>query len=883
MASRTESLTPSLIAIIEPDGLILDWESDGSVPASTVEQELMDAFHANPHAALFNWGFHREGVGFSDSLDFVVNLSRTFVAELARTNDLEVLRHRTEVELSEDIRQQILDSVPFLIGGEHVNSDWLGLMWTRLNRVFQEQIAAYPGTVEEFFAAHHAAVRPLGRVYFHLVENKHGEAPFAFLATYGPAPGQAVRHVPLKNALIEYQSDRRQLLDLLSTVTQAAQHSAFVAGLVDSGEIFQPLRLTAAEAYTFLKEVPLYESAGILCRIPKWWRSAENRMRVTVKMGDTFSRVGTRAILDFEAKIALGGEHLTADEVRQLLSETEGLAYIKGKWVEVDHEKLKKILAAYEAAQKRQGSLSIIDALRFELYRGGDVTDQDWETVEISHGQWLHDLLHTLREPGARPSVEFGGELSATLRPYQTRGVQWLADMRRWGLGACLADDMGLGKTLQVLALLTALRQQGRIRAVLVVPASLLGNWIDEMHKFTPHLTARVAHPSAMSADELTNPEWLNETEVVLTTYGLVQRYDWIREADWDVAILDEAQAIKNPDTKQARAVKSLRAAFRVALTGTPIENRLSDLWSLFDFLNRGLLGTSTEFAQYAKALHQHPQGYAPLRQLAGPFILRRLKTDKSVISDLPDKIEVTTRATLTRRQAALYGEVVADVAQKIETLSGSERRGLILASLMRLKQICNHPDQYLGQVRFEPGESGKFERLGELAEMIYDKRERVLVFTQFREMTQPLAEYLASVFHHSGLVLHGGTPVAQRRGIVGQFQGADYVPFLVLSLKAGGVGLNLTQASHVIHFDRWWNPAVENQATDRAFRIGQTRNVLVHKFVTQGTIEEKIDQLIQDKAKLSQEIIPTMQEKWIGDLDNQALMDLFRLDVRGS
>ncbi len=883
MAAEIELSTPSLIAVIEPAGFTVDWGPGAAGTASDAERDLLAAFGTDPYGTLLNLGFRHDLTTWSESVTFLVELAQAYVAQLARTEELAQERDRVTVVLSDATRERLLSAMPFLIGGEHVGSDWIAQVWEHLHHAFQSAIRDYEGSVDEFFAARGADLRPLGRIYFHLVESKDSEAPFAFLATYAPDAANARRHLPLKNALVQYQGQRRQLLDLLSTVTRAASESAWVAGLLESGEVFQPLRLSAAEAYTFLKEIPLYQRAGILCRVPKWWRSGDNRLTVRASMGSNQpSRLGIDALLDFRAEIALGGERLTAEEVRQLLAETEGLAYIKGKWIEVDHDQLRKILDAYENAQK-QRTVSLVDALRFELYRGaGGNVNETWEAVEVTHGAWLSQFLESLTEPKANKPLDFGGHLVARLRPYQERGVEWLAHMRQWGLGACLADDMGLGKTLQVLAFLTALRQEGPLQALLVVPASLLGNWMDEMTKFTPELIARVAHPSVAGPDELADSGFGDGADVVLTTYGLVERYSWISQASWDVLILDEAQAIKNPGAKQSRAVKRIPARFRVALTGTPIENRLSDLWSLFDFLNRGLMGTAGEFGQFIKALGQHPEGYAPLRRMAAPFILRRVKTDKSVISDLPDKIEVKVRAELTRRQAALYGQVVADLEGKIERLAGMERKGLILASLMKLKQICNHPDQFLGQPGFDAGESGKFQRLGELAEMIYQKRERVLVFTQFREMTEPLARFLESVFQHPGLVLHGQTPVAKRKHIVSAFQGSAYVPFMVLSLKAGGVGLNLTQASHVIHFDRWWNPAVENQATDRAFRIGQTKNVLVHKFVTQGTIEEKIEALIQDKQYLSQEVIATQQDAWIGNLDNETLLGMLRLDARG-
>ncbi len=345
--------------------------------------------------------------------------------------------------------------------------------------------------------------------------------------------------------------------------------------------------------------------------------------------------------------------------------------------------------------------------------------------------------------------------------------------------------------------------------------------------------------------------------------------------------ILDEAQAIKNPGAKQTRAVKALNASWRIALTGTPVENRLGDLWSIFDFLNPGLLGSAKAFTRLSKSMASGRQGgYAPLRRLMQPYILRRLKTDKNVIADLPDKTEMNAYCLLSKRQAALYEQSVGEMKKALEELEGIERRGVVLAFLMRFKQICNHPSQWLGDGSYAAEDSGKLTRLGELAESIAARQDKVLVFTQFREMTEPLALFLAEVFGKSGLVLHGGTPVKKRQTMVERFQEDDRVPFLVASLKAGGVGLNLTAASHVIHFDRWWNPAVENQATDRAYRIGQKKNVLVHKFVCRGTIEERIDELIASKQQLSDEILSGGTESALTEMSNEELISMVSLDL---
>jgi non-specific serine/threonine protein kinase len=377
--------------------------------------------------------------------------------------------------------------------------------------------------------------------------------------------------------------------------------------------------------------------------------------------------------------------------------------------------------------------------------------------------------------------------------------------------------------------------------------------------------------------EDKVQPERLDR---VITTYAMSAKYEWMGAYTWAYIILDEAQAIKNPGTAQTINIKKLKAQNRILLTGTPIENRLSDLWSLFDFLNPGLLGSRKEFTTFSRGLNNNPDGYARLRKLVTPFILRRLKTDKKVIADLPDKVEMKTYAGLSKKQILLYHNLVREIEQIVFKSEGIERKGLILASLMKFKQLCNHADQYLGGGGYEEKDSGKFTRLREICETIYEKRERVLVFTQFREIAEPLSRFLTGVFNKEGLILHGSVPVPKRKDIIRQFQGSDYVPYMVLSLKAGGVGLNLTRANHVIHFDRWWNPAVENQATDRAFRIGQVKNVLVHKFLTRGTVEEKIDRMLEEKSGLSAEVIGNTGEAWIMEMKNDELMELCKLTL---
>ncbi|MDR0857921.1 MAG: DEAD/DEAH box helicase, partial [Oscillospiraceae bacterium] len=395
--------------------------------------------------------------------------------------------------------------------------------------------------------------------------------------------------------------------------------------------------------------------------------------------------------------------------------------------------------------------------------------------------------------------------------------------------------------------------------------------------KFAPKLRLKLIHGTERDI----TPE---SGDLFVTTYGMVARMEELAAITWDLLILDEAQAIKNNVNKQTKAVKNLQSKLRIAMTGTPIENRLADLWSIFDFLNKGLLGTAKEFSGFTKQLKENPEGYAKLRGVVSPFILRRLKTDKSVISDLPDKSEIRQFTTLTKKQVALYNTLVKELKELFErtddTISGIQRKGKILAAIMKFKQICNHPDQFIGTGSFEAKFSGKFETLAEICETIRDKHESVLVFTQFKEMCTPLSNFLTELFEREGLVIHGGTTPKKRGEIVEKFN-SEYVPFMVLSLKAGGVGLNLTAANHVIHFDRWWNPAIENQATDRAFRIGQTKNVMVHKFITTGTIEEKIDTIIEEKSKLASDIIgASAGENWVTEMSNDELLKLFSLEV---
>jgi non-specific serine/threonine protein kinase len=607
--------------------------------------------------------------------------------------------------------------------------------------------------------------------------------------------------------------------------------------------------------------------------------------------GNAPSHLGLDALLDFRMEVTLDGETLSVAEIRKLLTQAEGLAFIRGKWVEVDHERLSRTLEQFEAIERRAATngLSFGEAMRMLTGAGaaGDEvagqTDGDWS--QMVAGPWLAETLAALRHPEEMSRVDPGQSLHGKLRPYQRAGVQWLYLLTQLRLGACLADDMGLGKTIQVLSLLLVLKSKEGEKwkpCLLVAPASLLANWAAEIARFAPSLKTVVVHPSATPAEKKADaPTDLSDVDLVITSYGFLARSSWLGTTTWRLVVVDEAQAIKNPAAKQTKTVKQLRADARIALTGTPIENRLGDLWSIFDFINPGLLGSSKQFVSFVKHLADRPHNpYGPLRDLVRPYILRRLKTDKSIIADLPDKTEVKAFCALSRKQAALYQQAVGELEGKLEDVDGIQRRGIVLSFLMRLKQICNHPSQWLGDGEWAEEDSGKLARLRDILEVVAARQEKALIFTQFKEITAPLLAFLGSVFGRAGLVLHGETEVRKRKELVRQFQEDESVPFFVLSLKAGGAGLNLTAASHVVHFDRWWNPAVENQATDRAFRIGQTKNVLVHKFICRGTVEDKIDQLIESKHQLAGDLLGGGADIVLTEMKDEELLKLVALDL---
>ncbi|NBJ13042.1 ATP-dependent helicase [Microvirga sp. SYSU G3D207] len=895
---------PRMQLRLTPRGhLLLEEADDAPILDDKVALRLTEAFGRSPGYGLLQLGAGAIGQSLPPAFiwwrDFAVRYLEAVclhgsggAGEGRSAAFLSAIALPAEAELA-----TLVLTAPMMPGAEYLTADVLRRLWVDLGTAFTASFIAAGTDLQAFLKMLNPAWNLIGRVHFNLAENRRDpEWPFAFLATYTTRLSAQARaqHVPLGQALREYAgaANRDKLLSLLVPVQRAAEHFGWLKAMVDTGEIFHPVRWSSAEAARLLNSVPDLESAGVIVRLPAHWREGRpSRPQVTATVGARPpSGTGLDALLDFHMDVTLEGEPLTAKEMATLLAGTETLVLLRGQWVEIDRPRLDRAMRRFKEVQDlaEQEGLTFAEAMR--LLAGTEATGDDEPAVaaewsQITAGAWLTETLTALRNPDGA-GVDPGPALKGRLRPYQQAGVEWLHLLSGLGLGACLADDMGLGKTIQVLSLLLIQKRKGAAckPSLLVAPASLLANWAAEIERFAPGLNARIVHPSAMSAEDLNQmaAEGLANLDLVITSYGSLLRLPVLGATSWRFVVLDEAQAIKNPNAKQTRAAKALQAESRIALTGTPVENHLGDLWSIFDFINPGLLGSAKEFGRTTKAMAERPHNpYGPLRDLVRPYILRRMKTDKTVITDLPDKTEVKALCLLSRKQAALYARTVADLTEALQDAEGIRRKGIVLATLMRLKQICNHPSQWLNDGKWAEADSGKWARLREIAEVVAARQEKMLVFTQFREMTAPLAAYLGRIFGRPGLILHGDTAVKHRRALVRTFQEDETVPFFVLSLKAGGSGLTLTAASHVVHFDRWWNPAVENQATDRAFRIGQTNNVLVHKFVCQGTVEEKIDALIEAKKGLSDDLLAGGDEINLTEMKDEDLLRMVTLDLK--
>ncbi len=646
--------------------------------------------------------------------------------------------------------------------------------------------------------------------------------------------------------------------------------------------------ITTGEAYQFLREAAeQLERSGFKVFLPSWWAEAPQPVALKLKINtpkpayQSSGLLGMDALTDFNWEISLGGETVDPEEFRRLAELKTPLVQVRDRWVELDPKQIKKLLKFLQKSSNT--GLTTGQALAYSMREdAGGIPVEDVEAED-----WFAEALDKLKGKADFTLLPQPRAFQGALRPYQLRGFSWMAFLSRYGLGGCLADDMGLGKTIQFLALLLYLRQQGWTKgpALLVCPTSVLGNWQHESERFAPTLKVMVHHgPDRLKDGSFSTAA--KQHDLVLTTYGLAHRdRSVLGRVHWDGIILDEAQKIKNHLAKQTKSIRALKAGYRLALTGTPLENRLGELWSIVDFLNPGYLGSYTHFnKRFVVPIERHGNQIQEqrLKRLVQPFILRRTKLDPNIISDLPEKQEIKQYCSLTREQASLYQAVVNDCLKAADDTAGIKRKGIILASLTRLKQICNHPAQFMRTREISLKRSGKLQRFTELLDEIRQQGEKALVFTQFTQMGKLLKTFLEERYGQEVLFLHGGIPARKRDEMVKRFQqGEDGTApdIFLLSLKAGGTGLNLTAANHVFHFDRWWNPAVENQATDRAFRIGQQRNVLVHKFICQGTVEERIDMLLEEKQALADDIVGS-SENWLTELSTEELQNLLHLEA---
>jgi SNF2 family DNA or RNA helicase len=679
---------------------------------------------------------------------------------------------------------------------------------------------------------------------------------------------------------------REYLLSALGQASRLCPHiEASLKASVPDG-----YALDARGALEFLSEkAGSLEQVGFGVLLPAWWTRKGTKLRLAAQARikspslQASGGLSLDSIINFDWQVALGDQTLSLEELQVLARLKQPLVQVRGQWVQVSAEEIQAALDFWK--DKDQERTTVRESIQMAL--GARETSGALTFSGVSATGWVADLLAQLEGRAEFQELAPPHGFQGTLRPYQIRGYSWLAFLRQWGLGACLADDMGLGKTAQTLALIqrdwqsTKKKQQQQQPVLVICPTSVVGNWQKEAARFTPDLPVMVHHGigRAKGAKFQTQAQ---EQALVISSYSLLHRdLETLSKISWAGVILDEAQNAKNPETRQAKAARALKADYRLALTGTPVENHIGDLWSIMEFLNPGFLGTRSDFKRtffVPIQANRDPEAVQRLKRLTGPFILRRLKTDKTIIADLPEKLEMKVFCTLTKEQASLYAAVVKEIELDLDSTEGIERKGLVLATLSKLKQVCNHPTHFLGDNSPLPGRSGKLARLTEMLEEVLEVRDRALIFSQFAEMGGLLQKHLQTTFGREVLFLYGGVPKKQRDRMVERFQTErNGPPIFILSLKAGGTGLNLTQANHVFHFDRWWNPAVENQATDRAFRIGQTKNVQVHKFLCIGTLEEKIDALIERKQALAAGVVGT-GEAWLTELSTAELRELFAL-----
>lgn len=914
-----------------------------------IQNQFYKYYDESIYDSLFFLGLSNEKISLHESLDYLRIIVKKLLNNLLSYAPNPCMENTyknidSDIDFLEII--ELTKIMPNLDGCEYLNVKWIKTLWSNLQVHLNKSLLCFNGNIDEYFSSLNKNLETPNKIYFHLTANKETSDifPFTFTITYdkcihsiSDSSSHHSGEFPIKNIFNEFKNNTESIDIFLCPLHKAAMESVFLNRLVHSNAIFDTINLSADDAFIFINEIALYEKFGISCTISDFYDDLSGSLSMIfninnidhIKHPDTahtenlnndksfdninkinqISSLNINSIIDFDASLVLGDKIINEEEINNILSEKEGLKFINDRWIKISHYELENLLHIYSDIKNFTGSnnMTFIETLKFKMNMEKKLKSiNNSYIIKMNVDDYLTSIVKKLNLTKNHCPIIDNPDFQINLRPYQKDAVNWLYMMKNMELGACLADDMGLGKTLEVLALLTYVKfntpiekRKASEKTLLILPASLIENWKSEISKFTPWLKYYIIHPSQnkniFSDDTIVHTHEniekpcddnvFTDYDLIITTYGMISKYDFFKNVFWDSLILDEAQAIKNPSTKQTKSVKELNSKFRIAMTGTPIENHLSDLWSIFDFLNKNLLGSQNDFSTYINYLKSNDTNYESLRKFISPFIMRRVKTDKSIISDLPEKIEIKTYAILSNKQIILYNNVLKDFKNKLldsdkdtSYRKNIYRSGLILSTIIKLKQICNHPDHYLKKTDFAYDYSGKYTLLRKLCETIFENKERVLIFTQFKEMTTPLKTFLEDTFNNEGIVLNGDIPIKKRKILIDKFQDKkNYVPFMVLSLKTGGIGLNLTAANHVIHFDRWWNPAVENQATDRTFRIGQEKNVVVHKFITKGTIEEKIDTIIEQKIKLSNDIIPKMQEKWITEMNNEEILDLFK------
>ncbi len=916
---------------------------------------ILKAFTVNNATGLLTLLKINKSYHNSVSVNFFYNLAQKIIFKILHcteyyTKETELYILKKELSMSDCEVNYIFNMRPPLLGCEYFSKDTIIELYSDLfDLLIQKYLTNYADSTIDFIAFIHNMFKNkwsnIGQITFHLSENKHNNSdqfPFVFMATIinNFSDKDEAKHLPIAVALEKYSQQKSKTNSLLKPLNNLAKQNIFFKDLITSKRIFKPLYLKSSDAYHFFNNIELLQNNIIIIKVPNIWKNKQlKRLKVAVNFSmddknkqnsNPNSSVGFSSMLKFSFKASLNNLILTELELKQLLEakEKSNLIQFKGEWVIAEQGKIDQLLKNWQKLQNMaKNGLPFFTGLRLlaktpkkflcdkrddnnlnnSLQLCAEACENNRDNILYTMDDNLRNVLDNFKKddhklPNLAPNI------AKTIRPYQSEGVNWLWRMSKLGLGCCLADDMGLGKTLQVLTFLELQKRDNLKKcSLLVVPASLLKNWQNECLKFTPQIKLGIIHNMGLSANEFkkvkASPEKFikdNNFDIVITTYHTLMRLEKLQQLNWGNIIIDEAQAIKNAFSQQSMTIRNLKASFKIALTGTPIENSLLDLWSIFDFINPSLLGDIATFKNFLKELEVAKNDddivdYSPLRKLTSPFILRRLKTDKSIINDLPDKSEINVYCNLEKKQLQLYQRAVRSLAIELKEHAAkkaeikkqnnddnkeksNQRNGLIFKYLMAFKQICNHPAHFTGSGNFADNESGKFAQLISIASQLAERQEKVLVFTQFREMIEPIHDLLAEIFKCNGLMLHGGTSIKKRGELVDFFQNNDDCPFFVLSLKAAGTGLNLTAANHVIHFDRWWNPAVENQATDRAFRIGQHRNVLVHKFVTTNTIEERIAALIASKQTLANNLFTTGAEKLLTEMSDEELLKFIAL-----